>query len=88
MFSSKHRTFVTFVSTPHSRTPVQNGQRTLPLGISALRISKFVPAGISRDSNTAQGHDKKNTAYYYSEQKVSIFLVSSDQYFLGTLKRV
>jgi len=59
IFSSKHPTFVAFSPIPRSRTPVQNGQRTLPLGNAALRISKFAPAGISRDSNSVQGRDKK-----------------------------
>ena len=87
MFSSKNRTSVAFSPIPRSRTPVQNGQCTLPLGNAALRISKFAPAGTSRDSNSAPGRDKKDTAYYHSEQKVSIFLVSSDQYFLETLRK-
>jgi hypothetical protein len=87
VFSSKHRTFVAFNPIPRIRTPVQNGQCTLPLGNAALRISKFAPAGISRDSNSAQGRDKKDTAYYHNEQKVSIFLVLSDQYCLETSRK-
>lgn len=83
----KHRTFVVFSPIRRSRTPVRNGQCTLPLGNAALKISKFAPACLSRDSNSAQGRDKKDTAYYHNEQKVSIFLVSSDQYCLETLRK-
>jgi hypothetical protein len=71
-FSSKYSTFVTFSQSPRSRTPVQNGHRTLPLGTTALRISKFASAGISRDSNSVQGRDKKDTPYYHNEQKFSV----------------
>jgi hypothetical protein len=70
MFNSKQRTFVVFSPIPRSRTPVQNGQCTLPLGNAALRIAKSASAGIIRDS--AQGRDKKETAYYQSEQKFSV----------------
>jgi hypothetical protein len=72
IFNSKQRTFVVFSPILRSRTPVQNGQCTLPLGNAALRISKSASAGITRDSNSAQGRDKKDTAYYQSEQKYSV----------------
>jgi hypothetical protein len=72
MFSSKQRTLVAFSPIPRSRTPVQNGQCALPLGNAALRISKSASAGITRDSNSAQGRDKKDTADYHGEQKFSM----------------
>jgi hypothetical protein len=72
MFSSKQRTFVAFSPIPRSLTPVQNGKCTLPLGNAALRISKSASAGITRDSNSAQGRYKKDTACYHIEQKFSV----------------